>query len=91
MDFDGATYEPDQDRDRLSRQLEAVRRLMKDQSWRTLYELRALTGFPTQSVSARLRDFRKKRFGSHTVNRRRVGAGLFEYQLVETNREPVKE
>jgi len=38
-------------------------------------------------VSARLRDFRKEKFGSHTVNRRRkAGGGTFEYQLIVNNK-----
>jgi len=83
--FSGDTYQPEHDRDRLARQLGRVREAMKDQEWRTLWEIQALTGDPLQSVSARLRDFRKERFGSHTLNRRRRGEpsrGLFEYQLV---------
>jgi hypothetical protein len=83
--FGGDTYEPDLDHDRLKAQLERVKSLMADSEWRTLFEVANLTGFPTQSVSARLRDFRKERFGGHTVNRRRRGEGkrgLFEYQLI---------
>jgi hypothetical protein len=83
--FSGATYEAVHDRDRLAAQLERVRRLMQDGEWRTLFEIEAATGDPVQSISARLRDLRKERFGSHTVNRRRRGPeryGLFEYRLV---------
>ena len=90
LDFraDGSTYEAEHDRERLFAQLNRVREVMKDGEWRTLFEIEASTGDPTQSISARLRDFRKERFGNHTVNRRRRGPekrGLFEYQLILTN------
>jgi hypothetical protein len=84
MHFSGATYEAAHDQDRLAAQLERVRRLMQDGEWRTLPEIADITGDPLQSISARLRDLRKERFGGHTVNRRRRGPeryGLFEYQL----------
>jgi len=58
---------------------------MRDGEWRTLGEISEATGHPEASVSARLRDFRKPRFGGHTVNRRRgkwVGGSWWEYQLL---------
>ena len=83
--FSGATYEAEHDQDRLSRQYDHVWILMRDGEWRTLSEIAALLDYPEASISARLRDMRKKRFGAHTVNRRSRGDrehGLFEYQLV---------
>lgn len=80
--FDGQTYEPDRDGERLFRQARLVWRVMRDGQWRTLYEIAARVGAPSQSVSARLRDLRKKRFGAHTVERRHIGQGIFEYRLV---------
>jgi hypothetical protein len=82
--FSGATYEPVHDRDRLAAQLTRTWTAMKDGQWRTLWEIQEITDDPLQSISARLRDFRKERFGSHTVNRRRIGPerGTFQYQLV---------
>ncbi len=53
--------------------------------WWTLREISQHTGDPEASISARLRDLRKARFGAHTVNRRRRGdptKGVFEYQLL---------
>ena len=38
------------------------------------------TGDPEASVSARLRDLRKKRFGSHIITRRYVSDGLWQYR-----------
>ena len=56
---------------------------MADGAWRTLAHIASVTGDPPASISARLRDFRKPRNGSHTVAARRVvGApGVFVYRL----------
>lgn len=78
--FDGKTYEPS-DGPRLGVQLAQVASLMRDGQWRTLYEIAHATGRPMQSVSARLRDLRKPRYGSHPVERRRVSAGVFQYRV----------
>lgn len=80
--FDGETYDPDRDRERLSRQLYAVLDVMKDGKWRTLPDLASATQSPEASVSARLRDLRKPRFGSHIVERQYLRKGLFQYRLI---------
>jgi hypothetical protein len=83
--FDGDTFEPKHDHARLRGQLLVVFNLMADQEWRTLGEISALTGYPEQSVSARLRDLRKRKFNAHKVERRPRGRredGLYEYQLL---------
>lgn len=82
MRFDGATYEPKLDLDRLSSQLLKVEALMLDGKWRTLTHISIAVKAPESSVSARLRDLRKPRFGSHLIDRRRVTRGLFEYRMV---------
>ena len=80
--FDGATYEPLHDQTRLTGQFERVRDLMADGQWRTLEQIQQAAGPGTlQGISARLRDLRKPRFGSHNVQRRRVTGGLFEYRI----------
>lgn len=82
--FDGDTFEPDLDGDRLAKQLARVLEIMSDGAWRTLGELGAQAQAPQASVSARLRDLRKKKFGGHLVERRRRGEaerGIFEYRL----------
>ena len=83
--FGGSTYEASLDRDRLARQLVRVKALMiGDGRWRTLDEIGAVTGDPPASVSARLRDLRKERFGAYVVERRRrgePGRGVFEYRV----------
>lgn len=77
--FDGKTYNPALDQNRLSNQLERVRELMLDGEWRTLSQIQAVVGGSESAVSARLRDLRKVRFGGYLVPRRRVEGGLFEY------------
>jgi hypothetical protein len=82
MYFDGDTCE-ERDRVRLAKLMLRVWRVMKGGEWRTLGELANLTSGSEASVSARLRDLRKERFGAHTVERRRMyQPGLFEYRVV---------
>lgn len=81
--FDGPAYVPQRDFVRLTRQVKRVFDLMKDARWRTLEDIALATGDPSPSVSAQLRHLRKPRFGAHTVNRRHVGGGLYEYQLLQ--------
>lgn len=80
-DRDGETFDPFRDADRLNAQHKRVFRVMRDERWHRLNEIAATTGDPEGSVSARIRDFRKKKFGGLTVNRRYVSDGLWEYQL----------
>ena len=82
--FNGADYDPDRDDPRLRKQLDRIFTFMKDGKWRTLVAIALATGDPEASISAQLRHLRKKRFGSHTVNRRRASedGGLYEYQLI---------
>lgn len=81
--FDGSSFEPVLDADRLTRQLDSVRCLMLDHQWRSLSEIAAATGCPEASVSARLRDLRKPKFGGYVVERRRRTAATFEYRVLE--------
>lgn len=79
---DGVTFDHDRDYARLNAQHIRVYMVMKDERWRSLHDISLLTGDPEASISARLRDFRKFRFGSHTVERRHVERGLWEYRLI---------
>lgn len=87
-EFDGATYDPAQDRDRLQSQLIAVFRLLLDGKPRTPAELAEGTGWRETGASgltARCRDLRKPKFGGFRVDcRQRPGAprGEWEYRLV---------
>ena len=85
LPIDGETYQPVHDSVRLGKQALAVFELMRDGKWRTLREITSAIGGGSEAgVSARLRDFRKEKFGAFVVDRRRRGEGengLFEYQL----------
>lgn len=83
--FQGETYKETRDKNRLKKQLMDVFKLMSDAKPRTLRDIELLTGHPQSSISARLRDFRKASFGSHTVKREYVSKGLYRYQLVVKN------
>ena len=79
---DGATYEAEHDHVRLNAQTLAVWGVMKAGRWVTLRELSEATGAGEASVSARIRDLRKPKFGGHVVERGRVrDSGLFVYRL----------
>lgn len=80
--FQGVTYDAKLDHARLSGQLERIYRYMQDGSWRTLQAISDATGAPHASVSAQLRNLRKKQHGAHQVDRRSRGNGLYEYRLV---------
>lgn len=88
--FNGATYEPEFDYRRLNAQMRAVWECLRDGRWRTLAEIAAYADYPEASVSARLRDFRKRKYGGHNVERRRRdGApGTWEYRLLVKERTP---
>jgi hypothetical protein len=87
---DGATYDHEQDGARLQQQQQDVWNLMRTGHWYSLTALSQATGHMPQSISARIRDFRKDRFGAHTVLRKRAGLyrGTFVYRLVPRVRCP---
>lgn len=85
MTFGGITYDAKHDEQRLTSQLERVRAAMLDGEWHTLRELADACGGSEASISARLRDLRKARFGAMDVQRERVSGGLWRYRVV---REP---
>lgn len=80
--FDGSDYIPKRDDQRLTKQHLIIFDLMKDGKFRTLRDIEMLTRQPQASISAQLRHLRKPRFGSHTINKRYISNGLYEYQLV---------
>lgn len=83
----GITYDRKRDLSRLNAQAARVYAVMQSGEWLSLYDIRKTicvnTGFkdPEASISARIRDFRKKEFGGFTVERRFVGARLWKYRL----------
>lgn len=82
MHFDGSTYDHARDSARLGDQMSAVLGLMSDGQARTLAQISSAIGAPEASVSARLRDLRKPRFGGHQIDRVYISRGLFSYRLV---------
>ncbi len=87
--FDGETYRPEQDGRRLGKQIAVVGNLMNDGQWRTLRDIAGITGYPEASISARLRDYRKPKFGGYIVDRMRIQGGLFAYRMIEAPRPPL--
>ena len=85
VQFDGHTYNHLQDSFRLHRQLGKVWDVVKNGAWSTLREIAAQIGAPEASVSARLRDLRKPKFGSNIVEREHTGQGLYRYRLISGN------
>ena len=79
--FDGATYSADKDQARLGAQLQRVLGVLKRGEWVTLAEIAAMTGDPEASISARVRDCRKMRFGGFEIRHRRRTDAQWEYQL----------
>jgi hypothetical protein len=79
--FDGVTYDASRDQARLSGQLKAVRYVLLDNRWHTLGEIAQRVGGSEAGVSARIRDLRKPRFGSHTIEKQRVTDGLWQYRM----------
>jgi len=80
--FGGFTFDQERDGPRLNRQCQTVFDLMIDGKFRTLREISRSCNEPEASVSARLRDLRKPRFGSYNVERRHVAAGVWEYRVL---------
>ena len=84
-DFDGETYERPRDFYRLNRQAQAVYDYVCDGAFYSLAEISKAVRAPEASVSARLRDLRKDKFGGHIVIRKSFGGGLHKYRLVMTH------
>jgi hypothetical protein len=92
--FSGAGYEPQLDRARLTLQVERIRRYMFGVEWRTLREIKtaledihAPAVFPESSISAQIRNLKKRPYSCRPLKRRRAGvrgpgAGIWEYRLL---------
>lgn len=81
MAFDGETYRAPKDYQRLKGQLERVLVLLERGGWYTLAQLAKEAGGSEASVSARLRDLRKPKYGSRIIERERIDGGLYKYRL----------
>jgi hypothetical protein len=81
---------------RLGVQREDVLAVMQYGIWRTFTEIQVAVQLnfdrfhPEASISARLRDLRKERYGGYTVSRRSRRGNLFEYQVVKAERNEVQ-
>lgn len=80
--FDGGTYDEARDYERLKGQLQQVHATMADGRWYSLRDLALRCNGSEASVSARLRDLRKPKYGARTIERRHVTRGLFLYRMV---------
>lgn len=84
--FEGRTYDPALDSDRLSTLLRRVYwALRTTDRWLTIRELCEAVGGSETGVSAKLRDLRKAKWGGHVIgSRRRTGQpGCWEYRLMD--------
>jgi hypothetical protein len=94
--FDGATYDSTRDFVRLSGQLKRTWKVMIDGRERTLKmianettAMRTDNGRDSEAaISARLRDFRKLKFGGNNLTSRNGGGGLWWYRLIITGFKP---
>lgn len=84
MRFDGTTFDANRDGKRLRKQWERVRDAMADGQWHTLQTIGAAAKIRSDaSVSARIRDLRKTRFGGYVIDKEWVAGGLWVYRLRE--------
>jgi hypothetical protein len=86
--FDGETFDLEFDYERLGAQMQAVYDVMEDGRWHFLAEMSEIVGAPEGSISARLRDLRKSKFGGFVVERKRMGTtGHYAYRLKQPSRQ----
>jgi len=81
-------YNYERDEPRLGKQRNRIFNLMKDGKKRTLSEISLITKSPEASASATLRDFRKEKFGNHSIEKEYIRNGLWRYwMLLNSNTE----
>jgi len=79
---DGSTFNEARDGDRLRRQLDIIQDAMQDGNGHTLADLAKLAECSTASASARVRDLRKAKHGSHSITRTYVADGVWVYHMI---------
>jgi len=96
--FDGAFFDFEIDHSRLTKQMGLIFLVILDGKFKSVIQIQEeiLNRFYKRcaqtSISAILRDFRKTKWGEHTVNTRRVkDTGLFEYQFIFNSDPVIKE
>lgn len=77
----GETFDAKRDGKRLNKQAADAYAYMAHGQWRTLADIASATGHPEASVSARLRDLRRPKFGGYTVERKYIACGQWQYRL----------
>lgn len=89
LPFDGDTYDPALDGARLTRQSGRVFEVMRHGGWWTHGEIGEHVPGSLTGISARVRDFKKAKFGGYEVQKRHRGDprdGLYEYRLIVGDR-----
>lgn len=81
-DRDGTTFEPKRDTIRLNEQCQDVFNFLSDNCWHTLREAHERTGHPEASISARIRDLKKSKFGGFQIEKRYIENGLWQYRML---------
>jgi hypothetical protein len=84
--FPGPAYREEFDYERLTGQMAAVYRVMKDGRKRTIREVRDEVGKGSETgIAAAIRALRKPEYGSHRIEKERVGdprSGLWAYYMI---------
>lgn len=80
----GPAYDESKDGARVAKQMDRVLGYCLNGPWRSLAEIKGLTGDPESSISAQLRHLRKERFGGYIVEKRRrtEASGTWEYRVL---------
>lgn len=81
MKQDRAAYDPEADKDRRRKQLGRVYSVLRDGLWHGLPELTERAGGLATSVSARIRDLRKPKFGGREIQARCFGRNVWKYRM----------
>lgn len=80
--FEGEDYSPERDYSRFKRQQDIIFDYMQDGEWRTVQDICDKFDFQPVTVTARLRGFRAEKNGGHTVEKRYIENGLWEYRVL---------
>ena len=81
-EFDGDDYDSTRDKERLTKQRDKIRMYMEGRDYLTVQEVAEFFNYPENSVSAQMRNLRKKKFGGRIVDREYFGNGLYKFKLM---------
>jgi hypothetical protein len=70
------------DRKRLKSQRSGVWNILRDHRWHPLTIFKQKVKGSDSSITARIRDARKKKYGGHIIQCARDAAGVYRYRLV---------